>query len=370
MRKINATCGRSFLQPDSNFYPGGAVRWMRYSIKLPKGRRLRVVIYTRISTDDQKQQSLEAQAAFCRQALPDIGLHESQFEVCIIEDDGISGEYTSRPGIDEVMLQIRKRRIDLLIVEDASRLYRIENACFQLVEVALEHASRVLCVRDRVDSAEDGIWGVRLHEAMQQHGKANEFTRYRIERTREDLWLCGAAVAKRKPGYLRTPSIPATVHEPASGPWFDEVDPDSSAIIIEAFQIVAAEATAAELARFLKSSGVVRQGKQERTDWTWKNVLPMIRDPLYRGHEEFRRTHSRRPWMGGKATVQKSDPDEVWHRDMQHLRIVSDHLWYSANDAIDKRRSTTNRRHGSEHPLFRIPRDSRSSVAGLLNDRA
>ena len=366
MRQINATLGRSILEPDRNFYPVGAVGWMRFAIKLAKGRKLRIVVYARISTDEQRVQSLAAQIMFCRKALLDMSLTLDQFEIRVIEDDGISGEIVSRPGIDEVNRLIRARKVDLIVAEDASRLYRIENPCFQLVESAIELGARVICVRDRVDSAEEGVWGTRLHEAMQQHGRANEYTRYRINRTMEELWLTGAAVTKRKSGYRRIPTIPSTVDRPASGPWFDEVDPAWTEVSIEAFQRAAVGETGREIAEYLTMVGLPRQGNKSSTKWNAKAVLAFIRDPIRRGHEQFRCTHSRRPWAGGKATVQRSEKEKIWHRDMPHLRTITDSLWFAANDAIDQRRSTNNRSCGVDNPLYGVPRDSRSPVASLL----
>ena len=67
-----------------------------------------------------------------------------------------------------------------------------------------------------------------------------------------------------------------------------------------------------------------------------------------------------------RSNRRETDPDSVLTREMPHLRIVSDHLWYQANDAVDGRISTDNRTSGSEHPLWNIPRDSRTPLSKIL----
>ena len=51
---------------------------------------------------------------------------------------------------------------------------------------------------------------------------------------------------------------------------------------------------------------------------------------------------------------------------MPHLRIVSDALWYRANQKIDNRQLRTDIPTGPDHPLFGIPRDSRSPLSKIF----
>ena len=87
-----------------------------------KGRRLRVLIYARFSTDEQNQLSIEAQISYCKRFLTELGM--TDFEIVVIFDKGISGEIIFRPGINEVRAGIDARQWDLIIVEDCSRLFR------------------------------------------------------------------------------------------------------------------------------------------------------------------------------------------------------------------------------------------------------
>ena len=95
-------------------------------------------------------------------------------------------------------------------------------------------------------------------------------------------------------------------------------------------------------------------------------MIALIRRTVYRGFDTFRDTICEKKHRTGKRKQVRNDPDEVLTRDMPHLHIVSDRLWYLANDAIDGRISTTNRSSGSDHPLSDVPRDSRMPLSEIL----
>jgi len=59
-----------------------------------------------------------------------------------------------------------------------------------------------------------------------------------------------------------------------------------------------------------------------------------------------------------------NDPDKVETRQSEHLRIVSDALWYKANAVVDKRRVFQKPVRGAGHPLRGTTRQRR----GLLSD--
>jgi DNA invertase Pin-like site-specific DNA recombinase len=145
---------------------GMAAIWLRIPIEVPKGRPLRVLIYARYSTDEQNPRSIDDQVDYCRRFLEALGLHD--VEITVLYDKGMSGELVSRPGIDEVLAGARW---DLILCEDASRLYRHETACGELIETAVDEGIRVIFINDFVDTAEPD-WDDRLHEASRHRKRA------------------------------------------------------------------------------------------------------------------------------------------------------------------------------------------------------
>jgi hypothetical protein len=61
-----------------------------------------------------------------------------------------------------------------------------------------------------------------------------------------------------------------------------------------------------------------------------------------------------------------NNPAEVLRREMFHLRIVSDYLWDTANAAIDARQNHQPPLAGPDHPLARIPRNSRGPLSEIF----
>lgn len=83
----------------------------------------------------------------------------------------------------------------------------------------------------------------------------------------------------------------------------------------------------------------------------------LIQCALYRGEEFYRRTIAVKKFKRGDATQQpNSDPESIPEREMSHLRLVDDALWFAANDAIRIRR----RWQSASHPAKGTTRRSRT----------
>jgi len=206
---------------------------LRIRIQWPAGRKLRIVIYARYSTEEQHPSSIADQFAYCKEFLKANEITDA--EIFDLSDAEMSGELVSRPGINRVRELIDERWPDLLLCEDSSRLFRHETACGELVETAVDLNVRVVAINDDLDTAEED-WDDRLHESARHHARSNKYTSRRIKRKLEGLWRLNAAIGLLRPGYQRVPSVPATADESARGPFFDNIDPQWAPVIYEAFE--------------------------------------------------------------------------------------------------------------------------------------
>jgi DNA invertase Pin-like site-specific DNA recombinase len=323
----------------------------------------RVLIYARYSTDEQHPSSITDQVAYCREFLARAGV--GQVEPEVLSDAELSGELVSRPGIDQVRAGIVARRWDLVIVEDSSRLFRHQTACGELIEEAVDRGIRVLCLNDDVDTAEEN-WEDPLHDATQHHARSNRYAAKRIKRKQEGLWRMNAAIGLLRPGYKRRPSTPATRNEPEEGPFFDEIDPQWSPVVVEAYERVARKEPVWRVAQWLTERGLPKTRNAKDQAWTEKNVIALIKRTIYRGWDVYRTTVARKQFRTGKHLQVRNDAAQVLTRDMPHLRIVPDGLWYAAQEAIQERTLRDAGPTGAEHPLAGIPRDSRGPLSGTL----
>jgi hypothetical protein len=112
--------------------------------------------------------------------------------------------------------------------------------------------------------------------------------------------------------------------------------------------------------KFAKAKGS-RQAK-----WTAGNVNAIIRRTIYRGFETNRKKVAKRKLRTGKSEYVWNDDDKIQTRESPHLRIVSDHLWYKANEVVDKRRVFQKPVRGAGHPLRGTTRQRRGLLAGVF----
>lgn len=341
---------------------------LRIPLAVAVGRKLRICIVARFSTDEQKKRrrSNAAQISWVKKQI-EIELERAgitNYDYIIVEDEAISGERRDRPGIEILRGFIANYSIDLIVCEDSSRIYRHPSFCFELVAAAFDKGIRTICLGDDVDTAEDG-WEQRLNEAQQHHSKDNAFTRRRLRRAIEDLWEMKAAVGPLRPGHLRRASKPATGMSPEEGPYHDELDPKHVKHIACVYKIVRHRHDLKIGTRYLTKKGVpLCNGK--RGVWKIRHLIAMIRNPIYRGEERYRVTKTKQIKLTGQPKQEKNVDSEVWQRSMPHLRIVSDALWYGANAVIDANRKCPHPPKGKNHPLFGVPRDSSTPTSGLM----
>ena len=341
---------------------------LRQPLQLPKGRELRVLIHARFSTEEQRQSSIDDQITACRAfldtSLPK-GTKPSQVTVDVIKEPEISGEIADRPGINQVWAGIESKRWDLIIAEESSRLYRHHTKAGELFESAVDAGVRVICPSDYIDTADDD-WPDRLHMCQMQHSRSNFYTRQRIRRAHDGLRARGAAVGNTVIGYKRRCTVPATETEPAKGPFYDEIDPEKAPIIREVFERIAAGETSAEVGEWLDSIKFAKAKWSRQAKWTPGNVNAIIRWTIYRGFETNRKKVAKRKLRTGKSEYVWNDDDKIQTRESPHLRIVSDHLWYKANEVVDKRRVFQKPVRGAGHPLRGTTRQRRGLLAGVF----
>jgi site-specific DNA recombinase len=341
---------------------------LRQPIVLPFGKPLGVLIHARFSTEEQRQSSLDDQIASCRNFLDanlPKGTKPAQLMVDIIKEPEISGEIADRPGINQVWAGIDSKRWHLILAEESSRLYRHHTKAGELFESAVDAGIRVICPSDYIDTADDD-WPDRLHMCQMQHARSNFFTRKRIERAHDGLWALGAAVGNTVIGYKRRCTVRATETEPAKGPFYDEIDPEKAAVIREVFERIAGGESAAEVAEWLDSIKFAKAKWSRQAKWTNYNVTSIIRRTIYRGFETFRKKVAKRKLRTGKSEFVWNDEDKIQTRESPHLRIVSDHLWYKANEVVDSRRIKFRAVRGAGHPLFGTARNRRGLLSGVF----
>ncbi len=152
-----SNCSEIFPATDAD---SDCIKFWLTSVAAPlttRRRRLRVVIYARYSTEEQDASSIDDQISYCKKCLAEIGITDVEFT--LLDDREMSGELRHRPGIDQIWKGIEVPKWDLLVCEDAGRLFRNDSACIELIETAFDNGMRVICFNDDVDTDEEAMAG-------------------------------------------------------------------------------------------------------------------------------------------------------------------------------------------------------------------
>jgi DNA invertase Pin-like site-specific DNA recombinase len=231
--------------------------------------------------------------------------------VCRYEDRGISGGTTERPGYQLLLQAARSGVIQVIIVEDISRLWR-NRAEFGARSAELEDLgiNVVTCVGE--DTRRDG-WGLvmAIKGAIAEH--ARKEISFRTRRGLEGLALAGKSTGAH--------------------PVYGYSDPGHAQVVREIFEMRAAGSGLGRIAAYLNSNvtPAPRGGA-----WSKWGVRAVLSNPRYAGRVLWGRTETK----GGardsrhKRRVARSRP--IVDRFDAALQLVSPELWARAQKAVDR----------------------------------
>jgi len=113
----------------------------------------RIAIYARFSSEGQRDASIDDQVRRCRAFAEENGADVP--DELVFADRATSGAGTDRPGFERLMRLVTDRpaRVDVILVEDLSRLSRAQADLFT-VQRLLEFAEvRLIGIADGIDTA-------------------------------------------------------------------------------------------------------------------------------------------------------------------------------------------------------------------------
>ncbi len=160
----------------------------------------RFVIYTRCSTDDQAQgdfTTLDAQAHHCKNMLDAFGYELADIgNKGVINDDGYSGKDLNRPGIQQILNNVDKRKkFDGIIFFRLDRLTRNPRDLYGLIDLFRDNDVDFISVRENLDSSTAigrvviGILG--LLSAFERELTGERVKASAIARVRQGKWVGG-----------------------------------------------------------------------------------------------------------------------------------------------------------------------------------
>lgn len=304
-------------------------------MKFAKSKKLReavrCAIYARISTDMQREESIEDQFRECERLAKAQG-----FEIVArFQDIGISGGTTSRPGYQALLTAARADQFDVIVTEDISRLWR-NRAEFGPRSAELEDLGIdwVSCVGQ--DTRRDG-WGlvISILGAMAEY--ARKEASYRTRRGLEGLAKAGKPTGRRPYGY-----IPASRSETKTF----EINQDEAAIVERIFKLYVDGYSPQAIAKMLNREGIpspranTKKVKYKKLGWRgsaiagcFKRRMGILNNEIYCGEVNWGVSRWPQSAADSENRTRVEVPKDEWtHHHDESLRIISDELWKSVKE--------------------------------------
>lgn len=286
---------------------------------------LRIAIYARFSSDNQKDTSIADQLRLCREFLA--RRDGNVPDELVFDDHAVSGASKDRPRFERMMKLVEARAIDVVVTESMDRLSRDLGDADRLWKLIDYYRVRLICVSDGIDSANEG-------SRMQFRFKAifaDEFLVDLGKKTRRGQR--GAAGRKTSTGGLPYGycSRPIWTGEREPSGFEILINEEQAAVVRRIFGMYRDGYSYLTIASTLNAEGIAppRANSRKRPSRFWKKgtIREMLRNSAYAGHWSFGRKEWRKDPTTRKRRYTKRAASEVLTDHRPHLCIVSEAVW-------------------------------------------
>jgi site-specific DNA recombinase len=157
---------------------------------------MRAALYARVSTDEQRKESIDDQLRECRELC-----HRHGFEtVAEFSDKARSGNEANRPGYQKLLTSARSRKYDVIVAHELSRLWRSESEMHAIKE-ELDYLGVHIVTDDGIDTR---IVGMEILLAVKGAIAKQELRQiaHRTHRALKGLALSGRSAGGKCYGYI------------------------------------------------------------------------------------------------------------------------------------------------------------------------
>ncbi len=246
-------------------------------------------IYKRVSTEERAQiieGSLDSQEHRLKQFADFKNVSQPGWGnvVDIYSDEGLSAKDTKRPAFQRMMRDIRKGRINLILVTDLSRLSRnILDFCLLLEELK-KYNAKFLSLKEQFDTStpagEMMVFNMINLAQFERKQTAERVSLNFHSRATRGLWNGGPLLL----GYKADPTNKSHL-------LVDEVEAES---VRKVFKLFLTEGTVGKTLKALEGSGIKPKAHPGRAykrvnngDWSRSTLYQLLRNPAYIGTREI-----------------------------------------------------------------------------------
>jgi DNA invertase Pin-like site-specific DNA recombinase len=306
-----------------------------FHAQLPREQAKMVgAIYARYSTRFQHSIADQVRALF--EAAVRENIFVPREHVCF--DLAVRGFKERRPGLQKLNALLGRRAVQVLLVFTTNRLFRKTHKALRFVEEeVVERGIRCIFVKSGVDTADEKRWRMllQIHAITDEHVAGMYADNVRA--AQEGLFDRNLVWGTVTFGYQAKPVASGALTRLKNSRRAYEIDPERADWVRRIFTWYVEEG--------LPITGIIRRlndlpsvplgPKAASGRWTRLGVRLLLTNPRYRGLWQYGRTKN--VWQSkGDYTRQMPREQPLRERHREELRIVSDEVWYRAQERLTK----------------------------------
>jgi DNA invertase Pin-like site-specific DNA recombinase len=314
-----------------------------------------IAIYARYSSDLQSDSSIDDQVRRCREWIEGHG--GCVDDGLVFADRATSGASTDRPGYEQMMRVVtaKPRRVDVIVVEDLSRLSRSSADLFTMQRLLEFLEVRLLGVADGIDTSAE--------HSMLTFGMKTIVSDIYLKDLRDKTVRGLRGNAKRG---LSTGGLPLGYRSVRGEQGSTiEVDEDRAALVIRIFEMYRDGNSFAAIANTFNQEGI--PSPRRSSGWIHATVRAMLGNAAYVGEWQYGARRWRNVPGTNKRRPTKNAAEAVMQMSRPELRIVSDALWRAVQERLAAVRRCYGPRSGASTDGYSISgRKTPYLLTGLL----
>ena len=291
---------------------------------------MRVALYARYSSENQKESSIDDQFRNCEQR----AVREGWTITARYEHRAISGSTVDRTGYQQLLKDAKTRQFDVLLVDSFSRLSRDSMEAEHTRRRFVHWGVRLIGCSDGVDTAveghelQSGVQGLMNQRFLKDLAK--NIKRGMVGKAEKHYWLGG-----RIYGYKLVPELHPTKTDPYGQPERIgtrlAINDEQANVVREIFRLYADGLSPLKIADELNRRKVPAP---RPTGWRGSTIhgnlvrgIGIINNPLYVGLYRWNRSRREKDPDTAYTTHIMRDKSEWVETAVPHLRIIDDRLW-------------------------------------------
>lgn len=298
---------------------------------------LRVAIYARYSSDNQRDASIEDQVRLCRERITAEGWNVEQ----VYRDAAISGATTHRPAYQAMLAAARDGGFDIVLAEALDRLSRDQEDVAGLYKRLNFAGIKIITLSEgEISELHIGLKGTMNALFLKDLAdKTHRGLRGRIAAGKSAGGLCY--------GYRVIRHVDAHA-EPIRGD--RAIDEDQALITNRIFEMFAQGNSPIAIAMRLNRDGIPGPAGRAWRDTTIRGHAArgtgILRNELYTGRLIWNRMRFIKDPVTGKRVSRMNPPAQWVSEEVSHLRIVDQELW----EKVQTRLAGIREKNGANQP--------------------